>query len=187
MALAVIVLVALSTVLVPRQQNASAEALLRQATARAGDGRGPAAGTRAGLGGPAGARVLRHALVSVEPGAGGRQRDTTVHPDEARRRARHPHPDFDFRADANPLDERRARVGEGAVALVAAVVADLVAEPAGGHADADRHSGGMLVREPDSVILHRWSSRPYPSHVAAPQPRGRVPPLRPSSPPRIVD
>jgi len=44
-ALAVIVLVALSTVLVLRQQNASAEALLRQAATRADDVQDPPAGT----------------------------------------------------------------------------------------------------------------------------------------------
>jgi two-component system OmpR family sensor kinase len=53
-ALAVIVLVAISTVLVLRQQNASAEALLEQATARADDAQDPPAGTWLVLRGPYG-------------------------------------------------------------------------------------------------------------------------------------
>ena len=53
-ALAVIVLVAISTVLVLRQQNASAEALLAQATARADDAQDPPAGTWLALRGPSG-------------------------------------------------------------------------------------------------------------------------------------
>src|SRR5665647_2258456 len=53
-ALAVIVLVAISTILVLRQQNASAEALLEQATARADDAQDPPAGTWLVLRGPYG-------------------------------------------------------------------------------------------------------------------------------------
>jgi two-component system, OmpR family, sensor kinase len=53
-ALAVIVLVAISTILVLRQQNASAEALLQQATARADDVQDPPAGTWLVLSGPYG-------------------------------------------------------------------------------------------------------------------------------------
>jgi signal transduction histidine kinase len=53
-ALAVIVLVAISTILVLRQQNASAEALLEQSTARADDVQDPPAGTWLVLRGPYG-------------------------------------------------------------------------------------------------------------------------------------
>jgi signal transduction histidine kinase len=53
-ALAVIVLVAISTILVLRQQNASAEALLYQATTRADDAQDPPAGTWLALRGPFG-------------------------------------------------------------------------------------------------------------------------------------
>ena len=53
-ALAVIVLVAISTILVLRAQNASAEALLEQATARADDAQDPPAGTWLVLRGPFG-------------------------------------------------------------------------------------------------------------------------------------
>ena len=53
-ALAVIVLVAISTILVLRAQNASAEALLEQATARADDAQDPPAGTWLVLRGPHG-------------------------------------------------------------------------------------------------------------------------------------
>ena len=51
-ALAVIVLVAISTILVLRQQNATAEGLLEQATARADDAQDPPAGTWLVLRGP---------------------------------------------------------------------------------------------------------------------------------------
>jgi len=53
-ALAVIVLVAISTILVLRQQNSSAERLLEQATTRADDAQDPPAGTWLALRGPSG-------------------------------------------------------------------------------------------------------------------------------------
>ena len=65
-ALAVIVLVALSTVLVLRQQNASAETLLAQASTRADDVQDPPAGTWLVLSGPQGLQ-LSPGIPSVFP------------------------------------------------------------------------------------------------------------------------
>ena len=51
--------------------------------------------------------------------------------------ARRSHPDLDLRAHRHPLHIPAERLGEEAVALVAAVEADLLAEQAGRDADAD--------------------------------------------------
>jgi len=57
--------------------------------------------------------------------------------DQPQRLARDRQAVLDLRADRDPLDESPEGVAEGAVELVAAVVADLVAEQAGTDADAD--------------------------------------------------
>jgi hypothetical protein len=46
------------------------------------------------------------------------------------------HPDFDFGTNANPVDFLTEDLHEKGIALVAAVVADFVAEQTSGNADA---------------------------------------------------
>jgi hypothetical protein len=57
--------------------------------------------------------------------------------DEPDRVARDAEPDLDLGAHRHPLDERAERVDQEAIALVAAVVANLLAEEAGGDAEPD--------------------------------------------------
>ena len=61
--------------------------------------------------------------------------------DQPDRLARHAHPDLELRADRYPRDELAEDVHEERPALVLAVVADLLAEETGGHADAELRPG----------------------------------------------
>jgi hypothetical protein len=87
-----------------------------------------------------------HAGGVVRARLGGDQADRVVlavH--EADRLARDPHADLDLRAHGDELDELGHGAGEEAVVLVLAVVADLVAEEAGGDAHADRLVEGRVA------------------------------------------
>ena len=70
-------------------------------------------------------------------------RTASVVAHEPQRLARRAHADLDLRAHPDPLHERSERIGEEAIALVAAVEAHLVAEQACGDADADRRLGAI--------------------------------------------
>ena len=74
-------------------------------------------------------------LLDDEPRGGGGA-------DQANRRTGHAQADLDLGTHGHPLDERAEDVGEKRVALVAAVVANLLTEQARGDAEAD-FSGGL--------------------------------------------
>ena len=61
---------------------------------------------------------------------------------QAQRLARNAQANFDLGADGHEFDERSENVNQKIAALVAAVEADLLPEPAGRDADSNRRVGG---------------------------------------------
>ena len=107
--------------------------------------------TRRGRCGPGGAQPARH--------------------HQADRLARHRHADLHLRADRHPLHVRAEEVDAEGIALVAAVVADVLAEEAGGDAEARAGGGGGMA----PLYARGPGPEPGPGNGEGGPPRGNPP------------
>ena len=125
------------------------------------------------------ARPRAHAFAEVGPTCGIDEADLAVHAGEPDRRARDPQPDLDLGTEWDVANVARELLGEKRIALVAPVEADLLAQQAGGDADANLHRKGIRIRPATSPGPPRSRDRTRPT-----RPSPRPPPRRSRQAPR---
>lgn len=99
--------------------------------------------------------VRGHRVSVIDAGLDRQQPDSSALVDQPNRFARRAHARLDLGADLHPFDERAEHGSEKGIAFVPAVVADLVAEEARGHADPDPRARPRCVRHPVNVSACR--------------------------------